>query len=63
MANTVLEVTGGEAKAAMGKVRLQYTAVTESGAYTASETLRKIIFTFNNPQGMARNYEFNGQKT
>ena len=63
MANTALEINGGVAKPAMGKVKLQYTAVTPSGAYTASQTLRKIVFTFTSPQGMASNFEFHEQKT
>jgi len=63
MANTALGITGGIAKSAMGKVKLQYTAETPSGAYTASVSLRKIVFTFTDPQGMASNFEFNGQKT
>jgi len=63
MANTALKISGGIAKSVMGKVKLQYTAVTPSGAYTASQTLRKIVFTFTNPQGMASNFEFHEQKT
>ena len=63
MANTALQIRSGIAKSAMGKIRLQYVADTPSGAYTASETLRKIVFTFTNPQGMASNFEFHGQKT
>ena len=62
MANTALEINGGVVKSAMGKVKLQYRAVTPSGAYTASQTLRKIVFTFNRPKGMAPNFEFHGQE-
>ena len=63
MANTAQEISGGIAMSAMGKVKLQYSAITPSGAYTASQTLRKVVFTFNSPQGMTSNFEFDGQKT
>ncbi|MGH1538817.1 MAG: hypothetical protein ACRBHB_00210 [Arenicella sp.] len=63
MANTALEISQGIATTSMGKVRLQYMADTPSGAYTASQTLRKIVFVFTDPQGMAKEVEFLGQKT
>ena len=63
MANTALEINGGIAKSAMGKVKLQYSANPPSGAYTASQSLRKVVFTFDSPQGMATSFEFHGQKT
>ncbi len=63
MANGALQITGGEAKSALGKVKLQYTAESPSGAYTACQSLRKIMFTFENAGGMASVFEFIGQKT
>ncbi len=63
MTNAALEINGGIARSAMGKVKLQYTAGTPSGAYTASQVLRKVTFTFISPQGIASNFEFHGQKT
>lgn len=62
MANAALEITGGFAKSSLGKIKLQYLAVAPSGAYTASQTLRKIVFVFTNPQGSVKEFEFHGQK-
>lgn len=62
MANTALNITDGIAQSAMGKIKLQYTAESPSGAMTASQTLRKICFTFKNSQGMANSYEFLGER-
>ena len=63
MSNTALEINDGIAKSAMSKIKLQYTAVPSNDAYTASQILRKVVYTFTNPQGMASNFEFIGQKT
>ena len=63
MANSALQIDTGIAKSSMGKVKLQFTGKTLSDAYTASQTLRKVVFTFTSPKGMAGNFEFIGQKT
>ena len=63
MTNTALSITGGYVKSAMGKVSLQYLAESPNGVYNTSIGLRKVIFTFPNTQGMAKNFKFKGQKT
>jgi len=62
MANTALEIKSGFAKTAMGNLMLYYLADSPSGAFTASNKLHKVLFTFPNAQGMARTFEFRGQK-
>ena len=62
MANDALEITGGIASTTMGKVILQYTAISPSGAYAASQSLHKIAFRFASPKGMPNKFEFKGQK-
>ena len=61
MANSALVITGGVARSAMGKIKLQYKAHSPSGAYNASIDLRKVMFTFPETQGMARQFEFEGE--
>ena len=62
MENTAFEIAGGLAKTAMGKVKLQYTTSSPNGAIAASVTLRKIVYLFQNPQGIASNFVFIGHK-
>jgi hypothetical protein len=63
MENAAFSITGGSAKSALGKVKLQYTAESTSGAIAASVALNKIVFTFYDPKGMTTNFEFIGRKT
>jgi hypothetical protein len=63
MENCAVNVTGGMARSAMGKVRLRYKADHQDDAVTACVNLRKILFTFTNAQGMASNFEFDGEST
>lgn len=63
MTNTALEISGGIVESAMGRVKLQYKAEKAGGACSASQTLRKVVFTFPDPQGMASSFEFHGQKS
>ncbi len=46
MLNNALSVTSGQARAAMGKIRLSYSAESPSGALTASQRLAKLEFIF-----------------
>lgn len=63
MANCAATITDGIAKSAMGKVKLKYTANYPDGAVAACINLRKILFTSTDAQGMANNFEFEGEKT
>ena len=63
MANTAISITEGFVNTGIGKVKLQYKGELPGKAVTASQTLRKIAFIFPNPQGMASEFEFCGQKT
>ena len=63
MENCAVEITDGVATSAMGNIKLKYKAHSPSGAVAACVNLRKILFTFYNAQGIARNFEFEGKKT
>ena len=63
MANSALEIIEGHANYSLGKLKLSYTATSANDALTASVSLRKVVFNFPKPQGMANQIEFNGQKT
>lgn len=62
MINNAMTITGGTAQSAMGKVKLWFRGESPSGLFTASNRVAKIEYTFPNPQGMARNFEFMGQR-
>lgn len=61
MLNNGLHITGGKVLSGMGVVTLTCKAESPSGCVTASNRLRKIIYTFTNAQGMAREFEFKCQ--
>ena len=63
MTNCAATITDGKAKSAMGKVKLKCTENYPDGAVAACINLRKVLFTFTNAQGMANNFEFEGEKT
>lgn len=61
MENCAVKITEGIAKSAMGKIKLKYKAHSPSEAVTACVNLRKILFTFTNAQGIARDFEFENE--
>ena len=63
MENTAVTVTEAFAKPKPGKVILSYSAKSSSGAYCASKTLRKLVYTFFNSLGPNKEYEFVGKNT
>ena len=63
MANTAIEIIEGHAVSGLGKVKLFYTAASKNNVLTASNSIRKVVYKFSNPQGMANQVEFHGQKT
>ncbi len=60
MENQAISIIKGAARMGMGKVILSYMGVSHSGAYTASENLRKVEYRFLKPQGMCTKFEFLG---
>ena len=62
MENKALQITGGIARAGKGRVKLYYEAISPSGAYTASVEINKVAYIFPNPEGMAGNFEFLGNR-
>ncbi|MDH5232832.1 MAG: hypothetical protein OEY38_22475 [Gammaproteobacteria bacterium] len=63
MENCAVNITEGIAKSAMGKIKLKYKTHSPSETVTACVNLRKILFTFTNAQGIAREFEFENEKT
>ena len=57
MMNTAFTITGSRVATGMGKTRLKVISGSESGVVCASVTLRKVRFGFDNPTGMATNFE------
>ncbi len=58
MANGAAEISDAGVKHGMGKINLRCDAISQSGAYTASVTLRKVEYTFANAAGLAREFSF-----
>ena len=62
MVNNALEIVDGKAISAVGAIRLRCFSKSPSGCLNASVKLVKVEFTFLEPQGMASNIEFEGNK-
>ena len=62
MLNTAVTITGSRVSSGMGTTVLSILYCSESGAYCASETLRKVRFGFDDPMGMATKFKVDTQK-
>jgi len=62
MENSALAIVGSDISSGMGTLNLWY-ETERPGVLAASKNLRKVIYTFANSQGMARNVIFRGNRS
>ena len=63
MLNTAVTITESRVSSGMGTTTLRILSCSESGAFCASQSLRKVRFGFDDPKGMATKFKVDTQTT